>query len=50
MIETRTNGLRDNTMEAYAGIEYREDVTLAMAGQRMTLRYRLPDRQLLEWS
>ncbi len=49
-IETYTNGLLDLAMEAYAGIDYRDNVTLAMAEQRMTLAYRVPDVQLLEWS
>jgi hypothetical protein len=49
-IEAYTNGLLEIALKAYAGIEYRDDVTLAMAEQRMTLKYRVPDKQLLEWS
>ncbi|MFZ9837956.1 MAG: LamG-like jellyroll fold domain-containing protein [Opitutaceae bacterium] len=35
---------------ALAGVPHREDVTLAMAERRMTLAYRAPDQQRLEWA
>ncbi len=49
-IEDYTNGLLDIAMRAYRTIRYREDADLAMAERRMTLRYRTPDRQHLEWA
>lgn len=49
-MEEYTNGLLDIAMKAYEGIEYRADVDVAMAEQRMTLKYRVPDKQLLEWA
>jgi hypothetical protein len=49
-IEEYTNGLLDIAMKAYAGIQYRADADIAMAEQRMTLKYRAPDKQRLEWA
>jgi hypothetical protein len=49
-IDEYTNGLLDIAMKAYATIQYREDSDLAMAEQRMTLKYRVPDKQRLEWA
>ena len=49
-IDDYTNGLLDIAMKAYRGIRYRDDVDLAMAERRMTLSYRVPDRQRLEWA
>jgi hypothetical protein len=49
-IDMYTQGLLDLAMKAYEGITYRDDVSIAMAEQRMTLKYRVPDKQLLEWS
>ena len=49
-IHDYTNGLLDIAMKAYAGIAYRDDVDIAMAEQRMTLNYRVPDKQRLEWA
>ena len=49
-IDDYTNGLLDLALKAYADIQYRADVTLAMAEQRMILKYRVPDKQRLEWS
>ncbi|MEZ6055207.1 MAG: LamG-like jellyroll fold domain-containing protein [Planctomycetaceae bacterium] len=48
-IETYANGLLDLAMKAYQEIEYTTPHSLAMAEQRMTLNYRTPDRQRLEW-
>ena len=45
-----SNELLDRAMEAYEEIEYRSDVDLAMAERRMTLKYRVPDKQRLEWA
>jgi len=49
-IDEYTNGLLDIAMKAYAGIQYRDDADLAMAERRMTLNYRVPDKQRLEWA
>jgi|JI6StandDraft_1071083.scaffolds.fasta_scaffold04159_1 hypothetical protein len=49
-IEEYTNGLLEIAMKAYAGIQYRDNVDVAMAEQRMTLKYRVPDKQRLEWA
>ena len=49
-IDEYTKGLLDLAIKAYAGIQYREDVDVAMAEKRMTLKYRVPDKQRLEWA
>jgi len=49
-IDEYTQGLLDIAMKAYAGIRYRENVEVAMAEKRMTLKYRVPDKQRLEWA
>lgn len=49
-IDDYTNGLLDIAMKAYEGIAYRADGEVAMAEQRMTLNYRTPNKQMLEWA
>jgi hypothetical protein len=49
-IEQYTGGLLDVAMAAYKTIQYRDDVDLAMAERRMTLNYRVPDKQRFEWA
>ncbi|MCB1092232.1 MAG: LamG domain-containing protein, partial [Verrucomicrobiae bacterium] len=49
-IEEYTAGLLDIALKAYEGIEYRDDADLAMAEARMTMKYRVPDKQRLEWA
>lgn len=49
-IDQYTRGLLDIALSAYEQIAYREDVDLAMAERRMTLSYRTPDKQRLEWA
>lgn len=49
-IEDYTKGLLDIAMAAYKTIPYRDNVDVAMAEQRMTLNYRVPDKQRLEWA
>ncbi|MFV0446508.1 MAG: LamG domain-containing protein [Planctomycetaceae bacterium] len=49
-IDEYTAGLLDIALATYAKIEYRQDADLAMAEQRMTLKYRVPDKQRLEWA
>lgn len=45
-----TEGLLDIAMKAYEGIEYRDDADVVMAESRMNLKYRVPDKQRLEWA
>jgi hypothetical protein len=49
-IDEYTKGLLDIAMKAYSGIQYRDDVDVAMAEKRMTLKYRVADKQRLEWA
>lgn len=49
-IEDYAKGLLDIAMAAYKGIRYREDADLAMIERHMTLNYRVPDKQRLEWA
>jgi hypothetical protein len=49
-IEEYTNGLLEIAMKAYAGIQYRDEAPIAMAERRMTLDYRVPNKQMLEWA
>ena len=49
-IDEYANGLLDIAMKAYAGIKYDDQPTLAMTETRMTLKYRTPDKQRLEWA
>lgn len=49
-IEDYSERLLDVALKAYEGIKYKSDVDLAMAETRMTLKYRVPNKQLLEWA
>ncbi len=49
-IDRYAAGLLDIAMKAYAGIEHRGDVDLAMSERRLRMRYRVPDKQRLEWA
>ncbi|MFN0075772.1 MAG: LamG-like jellyroll fold domain-containing protein [Prosthecobacter sp.] len=49
-INEYTHGLLDIAMKAYAGIKYGDEPVVAMAEKRMTLKYRVPDKQRLEWA
>jgi hypothetical protein len=49
-IDEYADGLLQIALNAMEGMTYRHDVSIAMAEQRMTLSYRVPNRQLLEWS
>lgn len=49
-IDDYAKGLVDIAMTAYRSIRYRDDVDLAMTERRMTLNYRVPDKQRLEWA
>ncbi len=49
-LEQYAAGLVAIAAQALARVEHRADATLAMAERRMTLRYRTPDAQRLEWA
>ncbi len=49
-IDAYANGLIDIAVAACKDIRYRDDVDLAMTERRMTLDYRVPNKQLLEWA
>jgi len=49
-IEAYSEGLLDIAMKAYETIQYRRNVDIEMAERRMTLKYRVPDKQRLEWA
>ena len=49
-IDEYTNGLLDIAMKAYANVKYEDNLTITMAEKRMTLKYRVPDKQRLEWA
>ncbi len=49
-IDEYTNGLLDIAMKAYAGIKYGDEPVIAMEEKRMTMMYRVPDKQRLEWA
>jgi hypothetical protein len=49
-IESYAEGLLDIAIDALQRVTYREDVDLAMAEARLNLRYRVPDKQRLEWA
>ena len=49
-IDEYTNGLLDLATAAIKQIQHRADVDLAMAEHRMTLDYRVPNAQTLEWA
>ena len=49
-IEEYTENLLDVAMRIYQGIDYQGDADLAMAERRMTMKYRVPDKQRLEWA
>ncbi|HEV7282943.1 MAG TPA: LamG-like jellyroll fold domain-containing protein [Pirellulaceae bacterium] len=49
-IDEYSQALVDRALSAYEQIEYAGDPTIAMAEERMNLRYRVPDKQRLEWA
>ncbi len=49
-IEQYAAALVDIAAGAYGRIQYRADADLAMAERRLTLKYRVPDKQRLEWA
>lgn len=49
-IQEYADGLLDIAMKVLAGIQHRADADIAMAEKRLPMSYRVPDKQLLEWS
>ena len=49
-IEGYTQGLLAIAKTVYESVEFQEDATLAMAESRIPMKYRVPNRQLLDWS
>ena len=49
-IEEYTSGLLQIALAAYEQITYSDNADLAMAERRMELKYRVPDKQRLEWA
>ncbi len=49
-IEEYTTGLLDIALAALKRIEHRSDVNIAMEERRLTLNYRVPDKQRVEWA
>ncbi len=49
-IEQYASALVDRAEQALKGIQYDEDPTLAMREVRLTMKYRVPDKQRLEWA
>lgn len=49
-IENYAQGLSEIAAEIYDSMEYQDDADLSMAETRLTMNYRLPDQQRLQWS
>jgi len=49
-IEEYAAGLSELAVKAFSQVQYRGDVTISMAEERLPMVYRVPNRQLLEWS
>ena len=49
-IDEYASQLADIALKAYSGIKYQDNADLAMAEARLTLKYRVPDLQRLEWA
>jgi len=49
-IKEYSQGLIKITTDLYKNIQYRQDADIEMAENRMQLNYRVPNKQLLEWS
>lgn len=49
-IDEYAGALIDRAKQAYDQIKYQDNATVAMAETRMTLNYRVPDKQRLEWA
>ncbi len=49
-IQEYTDGLLAIALRAYAGIVYEDDAVLRMEERRLPLKYRVPNKQMLEWA
>ena len=49
-VDSYAKGLVDIALAAYDTITYSKETDLAMAESRLNLKYRVPDKQLLEWA
>lgn len=49
-IDEYAGQLAEIAFKAYSGIKYQDAADVAMAETRMTLQYRVPDKQRLEWA
>jgi hypothetical protein len=49
-ITSYTERLVEIALRAYQNVQYRDDITLAMAQAELPLRYRIPDKQRLAWA
>jgi len=49
-IEGYTQGLLEIAKQVYESVEFEENAALAMAEARIPMKYRVPNRQLLDWS
>ena len=49
-LEEYTEALVDRAYRAYREIDYQQDADLCMAQKELKMRYRVPDRQRLEWA
>ncbi len=49
-IQSFTQGLLGIALRAYASATYQADADLAMSETRLTLKYRVPNKQTLEWA
>ena len=49
-IEGYTQGLLAIAKTVFESVEFQEDASLAMAESRIPMKYRVPNRQLLDWS
>jgi len=49
-IEGYTQGLLQVAKQVYESVEFQDQASLAMAESRIPMKYRVPNRQLLDWS
>lgn len=49
-LEQYSDGMIENALKAIKGITYERPESIAMTETRMTLQYRVPDKQRLEWA
>jgi hypothetical protein len=49
-IEGYTQGLLEVAKQVFESVEFEDNATIAMAESRIPMKYRVPNRQLLDWS